>query len=90
MYTEVLKSINKKDIWVNVDNYRVDPYEPGTYDRVEIHGDRNYSLFTLLAGVRDYSEKTIPISNPKGLPDDMSIQAKEAAERWEVDGHTHS
>src|ERR1700733_133960 len=90
MYTEVLKSVNSKNVWVNVDNYRPDPYEPGKFNHVDLHGHRNYALFTILAGVRDYSEATIPVSNPKGLPEDMSPEAKAAAESWDSDGHSHS
>jgi hypothetical protein len=90
MYTEVLRTINDKPTWVNVDNYRPDPYESGKFEHTDLHGERNYTLFSVLAGVRDYSEKTVPISPPKGLPDDMSPQAQEGAESWSGDGHTHS
>jgi len=90
MYTEALRTIDDKKTWVNVDNWRVDPYEPGKFTHVNLHGERNYSLFTLLAGVRDYSEKTIPVADPKGLPDDISPETKTEAERWEGNGHTHS
>ena len=36
----------------------------------EPFGDRNYSVFAFLAGVRNYSEVP-PISEPRGLPDDI-------------------
>lgn len=34
-------------------------------------GDRNYELFSMLAGVRNYSLNT-PIAEPRGLPSDLS------------------
>lgn len=96
LYTETKRTVNDKLVWVNVDNWKINPYyEPGKdgereYDINYMYHSRNYSLFSLLAGVRDYSEKTIPVSPPKGLPDDISEPTKREAERWNGDGHTHS
>jgi hypothetical protein len=50
---------------------------------------RNYDLFALMAGVRNRTGIT-PISDPKGLPDDMSFMTRFAARWWQVDGHSHS
>lgn len=96
MYTEVKRSIREKEVWVNVDDFRINPYYDGKdnserqFEHQDLYGDRNYGLFTLLAGVRDYSEKTIPVSDPKGLPENMSDITREESERWDGDGHTHS
>lgn len=38
---------------------------------VEWYHDRNYEVFAILAGVRNYNNVT-PISEPRGLPDDVS------------------
>lgn len=96
MYTEIKRTIRDKEVWVNVDDFRINPYYDGVdssetqFVHQDLYGDRNYGLFTLLAGVRDYSEKTVPVSDPKGLPEDMSDFTAEAADRWDSDGHTHS
>jgi hypothetical protein len=37
---------------------------------------RNYTLFTLLCGVRDRDQGITPISEPRGLPDDISSETK--------------
>jgi hypothetical protein len=50
---------------------------------------RNYDLFSVLAGVRNYGDNEY-IDVPRGLPDDISPEAAEAASRWGDDGHSHS
>jgi hypothetical protein len=95
MYAELKRNVNEKEVWVNVDDFRINPYWDGSdsesqFEHKDLHGDRNYGLFSLLAGVRDYSEKTKPVSDPKGLPEDISDFTKRAADRWESDAHTHS
>ena len=59
------------------------PYEK------RIYIGRCYSLFALLANVRNYAEIT-PISNPRGLPNDVSEIVKEMSDQWGCDGHSHS
>lgn len=95
MFTEVLKTVDDKQVWVNVDDYRPNPYfgidsDEREFEHQDLHGGRNYSLFTLLAGVRDYSGKNPCISEPKGLPEDCSKLTAKAASDWEGDAHTHS
>lgn len=55
---------------------------------------RNYNLFAKMAGVRNYTEgpdAIVPISNPKGLPEQMSfITWFDYKMRWESDGHSMS
>ncbi len=48
---------------------------------------RSYTLFALMAGVRN-SQNIMPISLPKGIPDDCSNVVQHAAE--DGDGHSHS
>lgn len=45
---------------------------------------RDYGFFAALANVRG------PGMRPKGLPPDVSAVVKREAERWGVDGHSHS
>lgn len=54
--------------------------------------DRNYKLFSVMAGVRDdcVTNDWGLICAPKGLPDDLSIVTKFCADYWGDDGHTHS
>jgi len=42
---------------------------------------RDYGLFAFLAGVRNYSAVT-PISEPRGLPDDMPTPSDDDWDRW--------
>lgn len=61
------------------------------------HG-RNYSLFAILADVRngygvagvDTGEGYIPISQPRGLPFGTSDEVRGEAQDWGYDGHSHS
>lgn len=46
--------------------------------RDSFYGDRNYLLFSILADVRNHREyPVIPISEPKGFPDDVSSEIEE-------------
>jgi hypothetical protein len=64
----------------------------GTWQHVET-GDalthQSYSVFGFLANVRNYS-RVEPISQPRGLPEDASVEAASAFERWSSDAHTPS
>jgi hypothetical protein len=59
---------------------------------------RNYELFAILAGVRngsgfagcDTGDPVIPISEPRGLPEDVSSDIKAESDELGVDGHSHS
>ena len=50
---------------------------------------RNYDMFGIIAGVRNYVN-AIPISEPKGLPNDVSNKITEESNGWNYDGHSHS
>ncbi len=50
---------------------------------------RSYALFARLAGVRNY-EGVTPVSEPRGLPDDMTTETRANADDWRHDGHSHS
>lgn len=59
---------------------------------------RNYGLFAILANVRngygfagvDTGDGYVPISKPRGLPQDASPNVKRSSEEWDGDGHSHS
>lgn len=51
---------------------------------------RDYRLFAKMAGVRNYENEIVPISEPKGLPKDLTLVTAKDAEEWGVDGHSHS
>lgn len=50
---------------------------------------RNYTLFAILAGVRNY-DYNIPINSAKGVPADASNEYLDAVNEMEGDGHNHS
>ena len=64
----------------------------------EALGGRNYNVFSVLANVRNgYGFAGVPtgsgykpISEPRGLPDDVTEEVKAASDRWDCDGHSHS
>jgi len=57
--------------------------------KIDWIADRNYTMFACLANVRNY-DNVKPISEPKGIPKDVSDEAKEDIEGWGVDGHSHT
>jgi hypothetical protein len=47
---------------------------------------RNYQLFAILAGVRDYG-KVVPIAKPRGVPEDLSAEVREDVDGYGPDAH---
>lgn len=94
MYVEYKK--NNSDKWESGDFYRENPYRDyedendDKYSVVELHGDRNYGLFSTLAGVRDYTGMVVPVSEPKGFPEDACDFVNKEFEEQEGDAHTPS
>ena len=89
------KYIDKKKLWYNADNWRINPYfgedkYETKYNLQEVYFERNYELFTLLADVRNYHNNIKCICEPKGVPEDISEESLEEINRWDCDGHSHS
>ncbi len=63
--------------------------EPFTFHPIT---SRNYNLFAVLANVRNgtWNKEVEPISEPKGLPKDVSVFVKKKAREYGSDGHSHS
>lgn len=96
LFTERKRHINNEEKWVNVDNWKLNPYyekdnEDGEkeYEICSAYRWRNYELFSFLANVRNYSNNK-PISKPRGIPEDISEVVRKEVERWDSDGHSHS
>ena len=94
LYVEVRQadgSWKSVDEWVTEDDYFHVPYKKQYYS------GRNYDLFAILANVRNgygfagvkTGEGFNPISEPKGLPADVSQEVKQCSENWGADGHSH-
>lgn len=94
MYVEY----KKEEKWIHGDYFKPNPYfnknapDPyeGEFERIEIYGGRNYILFSVLAGVRDYTNSRKPVAEPKGIPEDCSEYVLKDYRDWDCDGHTHS
>lgn len=54
--------------------------------------NRNYSLFAILADVRNgfKDDHFNPIDKPRGVPKDASVYYRAQVKNWGVDGHSHS
>lgn len=63
--------------------------EPEFGIRDWLYDGRNYSLFAILARVRNRSNLK-PISEPRGIPNDASPAILKEKEDWGSDGHSHS
>lgn len=53
-------------------------------------GNRNYTLFAILADVRNYDREAKPITLPRDIPSDCSEPIRKEYKLWGVDGHSHS
>jgi hypothetical protein len=92
LFSEKKKSVNGEDKWVNADYWSINPYfgeddSEAELELVSIYSDRNYDLFNILAEVRGSGPS---ISQPRGLPNDVSSIVKKESDRWDGDGHSHS
>lgn len=81
--------------WVEISQADVDPEikeQETIYEKSSsiYFCGRNYDLFTALCGVRDYTERTPKISEPKGFPEDASAEVKENYTDWGWDAHSAS
>ena len=92
MYTEAKMSVNGNPTWVCVDSWKLNRYygEAGEpqYEVRPVYRARDYSLFTLLAGVRSSGDNPV-LSDRRGLPRDASDAINDASDRWGGDGHSH-
>ena len=92
--TEAKETICGVKQWVNVDNWRINPYfgtdeyETNQFILNSIYTDRNYELFSFLAGVRNYGGNK-SFCFDRGLPEDVSKVTKKESDNWDTDGHTH-
>ena len=77
-------------IWESVDEWNTEDEE---YLHVEYENkfyiSNYYSTFALLANVSNYHEIE-PISQPRGLPADISKEVRKASEQWGENAHSHS
>lgn len=96
MFTEYKKTYLPKEEqkWQNCDHFMVEDEEDTTHpdglEVVEVYGGRDYELFARLAGVRKYNGDVPTLSEPRGLPKDISPTTKKWSEYWGGDGHSHS
>jgi hypothetical protein len=96
LFTEAFATTNSVKSWYNCDNWRLNRYyEPNNddgefeYTVRSIYRDRDYSLFAVLADVRNYGDDAC-IDSPRGLPEDVSTAIEKESNRWDGDGHSHS
>lgn len=80
-----------EDSWRSGDYFhKDDPLSPdATMCRVDLYDDRCYSLFAVLAGVRNNGDYK-PIDTPRGLPDDVTEYVKKDYKSWGIDAHSCS
>jgi hypothetical protein len=101
MYVEYKKDLpiknskERESKWISGDYFKMNPFneiwdDETKLERMELYGGRNYALFSTLAGVRDYTNSIVPVSKPKGIPDDCCLYVKSEYKDWGYDGHTPS
>lgn len=69
--------------------HSINPIDPnGQYHRVDLYDDRCYSLFAVLADVRNSGYEII--DDPRGLPEDVTDYVKADYDSWGLDAHSCS
>lgn len=98
-YIEVQRTVSNELAWQCADRFELNKYfDPKDdsdkwgqeYNVDPVYSDRNYTLFSALAGVRYYGNEVALLSEPRGMPDDCNQVIKDHNERWDADGHSHS
>ena len=96
LFTErYISHVKGEEKWVNIDHWTHNPwYKEGKddermLDHVSIYHGRDYELFGILADVRNTPDDG-PISEPRGLPEDVSDITKKESDIWASDGHSHT
>ncbi|KKM95452.1 hypothetical protein LCGC14_1188010, partial [marine sediment metagenome] len=80
------------------ENYGDDPRVCWEYYLDRALGQRNYCFFAILADVRNgrgfagisTGDGFNPIAEPRGVPEDASMEVKRENDYWNCDGHSHS
>ena len=75
------------------DGVEIRPWSTKVFDEIwehPFHFGRNYHIFAILAGVRNTDGSFLPISEPRGLPVDVSAVTKWESDDIGSDGHSHS
>lgn len=89
----------EEEIFPNTYYDSTSTYEPFTHKMRSVPlDDRNYTLFSLLADVRNGRgfagvptyDRVEPLSEPRGVPDDASFAWLAEVDGWDVDMHSHS
>lgn len=89
---ELLEGFPAKSRWVSADKWELRNFsiEDSSWQvNFEYYGSRNYYLFSILADVRNSSD-VVPISDPRGIPDDASFGYLQMCDYWDSDAHSHS
>lgn len=81
---------DKKDEWYNGDYFKRSIRDIKEYEFVDMYPNRCYSLFAVLANVRNYDPGLIYIDEPRGLPEDINIITKHQYIDWEWGAHSTS
>lgn len=78
------KTDEKYNSWERVSLYHVSPYT-NRLEIVEPYNDRDYELFSLLAGVRGYHE---PLVSLRGVPENLSSETEMELAWWDSEYHS--
>lgn len=89
--------------WIPVDNYLWNPsrFGEGSVGQDEFgrgywntdgsfYDNKNYYIFSILADVRNGSDRIEPISDPRGVPEDCCYPYRVILEQWGLDAHSKS
>jgi hypothetical protein len=89
--TKLLDILNQEELeprWITADSWELEEDYWSVIRNKRFYGGRNYYLFGILAGVR--YDRIEPISEPRGVPNDISEAYKEQLNQWEGDAHSKS
>ena len=90
MYVEYRPKSQVGRNWLCGDIFHtIDPLRVPSLKHMDLHGERNYDLFAVLADVRNYDNVEY-IEDPRGIPNDCTEYVALEYERWDIDAHSAS
>lgn len=88
LLTEVMEDWN--DEWTSFDYWTYRDSDSELPVPASIYSERDYLMFSVIAGVRRGGNRLVQLIDRRGFPDDASIPVKRLFESWGSDAHSPS
>lgn len=89
LYCEINNTVDNVKAWRTADRFKLDHYD-NKFQVASVFSDRDYALFTALAGVMDGAHEVAILSQPRGFPVDAAAWTQSEYDAYGIDAHSAS